>query len=257
MRTIRIPRSDPSLIAALEAAGAQAVEILDDLSLVALFPDEGALPPLGEVDVRPAIFADQGSTWVDGLGPITIGELCLVPTGRRAPESAGQILWLAPAAGFGTGAHPTTALCLEQLSYRATELDVLDVGAGSGVLALAALLLGARSAVAIDDDPAALALTLQNARENKLEDRLDLTARLEEIEGERFALCLANIVDSTLMELAPGLVRSLGAGGTLVLSGVRSSEEAEVRACFERLGLAFLEATRSGPWVCQVFGASW
>ena len=164
------------------------------------------------------------------------------------------------AAAFGTGLHPTTALCLEVLDEEvqiAPPDAVLDVGTGSGVLALAALTLGVPRALAIDIDGEALRVAAENARLNALEERLQLALGGPDAVTGTWPLVLANVLPAPLIEMAPALVRRVGHHGQVVLSGIPSSAEREVEQAYGRLGMRRVRATSRAGWVALVLRASW
>jgi ribosomal protein L11 methyltransferase len=156
---------------------------------------------------------------------------------------------------FGTGTHPTTALCLAAISEAVTArpgLSVLDVGTGSGLLAIAARKLGAGRTVAVDVDPVAVRVAGENAARNGV--ALELSgAPAGEVRGA-FDLVVANILANTLVELAPALDARLAPGGTLVLSGILAPQADEVRAAHVARGLrpAPPRERREGEWVALV-----
>ena len=164
------------------------------------------------------------------------------------------------AAAFGTGLHPTTALCLEAIqdviSIAVPDL-VLDVGTGSGVLALSALMMGVPRALGIDIDDDALRAAARNARLNALHERLQLIRGGPEAVTGMWPLVLANVLAAPLIELAPALVRRVGHHGHLVLSGIPSSAEQEVDQAFRRQGMRRVRVTSRGGWVALVLQASW
>jgi ribosomal protein L11 methyltransferase len=155
---------------------------------------------------------------------------------------------------FGTGLHPTTRLCLTALESLADRggvegRTVLDVGCGSGILAIAAIRLGAASALGIDTDPIAIEATTANARRNRI--ARSIRAREGSVpSGERpFGVVLANLIASLLVRLAPDLRAELAPAGTLVASGIFADREAEVRDAFERAGLRVTSRLVEGDWV--------
>ena len=173
----------------------------------------------------------------------------IAPQGVHAPPGA---LRLTDAPAFGTGLHPTTALCLEALEeiVAAGPPDcVLDVGTGSGVLALAALLTGVPRAVGLDTDAGALAAAGEHARLNQLVDRLTLVQGGPDAVKGTWPLVLANVLAAPLIEMAPVLVRRIGHGGQLVLSGIPWSVAPEVEQAYGRLGMrpAGARHARDGP----------
>jgi ribosomal protein L11 methyltransferase len=239
--------------------GASGVELRDDttldkgpgggmVSLVASFgcADDIATAQQHLAAAEPALQTEAGETvgdaWRDkykeffvpfALTPhITVAPPWIDATEVVAPH---HVLWMDPGRAFGTGLHATTALVAEQLDSHRQELvakTVLDVGTGSGVLSLCALLFGASRARAVDNDPDVIEVARDNAERNGLDARLEVdTASLDTIE-EIFPVVLANIRASVLMAMASELSAHVGAGGLLVLSGVLASEHDEVLACF-------------------------
>jgi ribosomal protein L11 methyltransferase len=155
---------------------------------------------------------------------------------------------------FGTGLHPTTRLCLgalEQLADRGAVAGarVLDVGCGSGILAIAAARLGAGRVVGVDTDPIAVEATTSNARRNRVSRQV--VARGGSLpSGEApFDLVLANLIASVLIALAEALSAELRPGGFLLASGIYIDREAEVRAALAAVGLDVGERTAEGDWV--------
>jgi ribosomal protein L11 methyltransferase len=155
---------------------------------------------------------------------------------------------------FGTGLHPTTRLCLAALESlaaagRSADGRVLDVGCGSGVLAIAALRLGARSALAVDTDPSAIEATVANARRNRLAGRIRArTGSLPSGEAP-FDLILAILLAGVLLELAGPLRDELRPGGSLVASGIFIDRESAVTAAFDAVGLLIEDRLTEGEWV--------
>jgi ribosomal protein L11 methyltransferase len=134
---------------------------------------------------------------------------------------------------------------------------VLDVGTGSGVLALAALTLGVPRALGIDTDEDALRAATGNARLNGLAERLELVHGGPEIVAGRWPLVIANVLAAPLIEMAPSLVERIGHHGRLVLSGIPASVEPDVEKAYRRLGMNRLDAKSRGGWVALVMQATW
>ena len=160
--------------------------------------------------------------WMDCFQPMKFGDhLWIVPTGMEIPFDENNIeIRLDPGLAFGTGTHPTTALCLEWLDGQdVTGKRVVDYGCGSGILGIAAALKGAERVICVDNDPQALEATSDNAARNGVTDLVQCLA--PEAYSENSAdFVLANILAGPLMELAPVLLGSAKPGGTIVLSGI-------------------------------------
>jgi len=173
--------------------------------------------------------------WLDHFKPMRFGNrLWIIPTGFAPPDQEGAVyVNLDPGLAFGTGTHPTTALCLQWLDGQNLQgKTLLDYGCGSGILAVAGLLLGAESAVATDIDPQALTATADNARKNHVEDRLQCYLPTQ-MPGTPADLLLANILANPLIELAGRLAALVKPGGRLALSGILREQAAEVSRAYE------------------------
>ncbi len=178
---------------------------------------------------------DWEREWMDDFKPLRFGErLWIVPSWHDAPDPHAANLLLDPGLAFGTGTHPTTALCLEWLDGQDVEAQqVIDYGCGSGILGLAALLLGADHVIGVDTDPQALEASRENARRNQVEeDRLDLFLPADEPDTMA-DIMLANILAQPLIGLAPRLAAKVKPGGHLVLSGILSNQAREVMEAYE------------------------
>lgn len=193
-----------------------------------LAPQCLATPRLQRLDDRP-----WERVWLEDLHPQRFGQrLWICPRGQTAPESDAVVIDLDPGLAFGTGHHATTALCLEWLDRTPVHgKTLLDFGCGSGILAIAALKLGAARAVAIDHDPQALEATRENAAVNAVGQRLSV-CRPEDLSDEANDLVLANILAEPLMTLAPTLARLCKPNGLLALSGILSHQAEAVSAAY-------------------------
>ncbi|GMG85709.1 50S ribosomal protein L11 methyltransferase [Biformimicrobium ophioploci] len=177
---------------------------------------------------------DWEREWMEHYHPIQCGErLWVCPSWREPPEADGVNLMLDPGLAFGTGTHPTTFLCLGWLDGAPLAgKTVLDYGCGSGILGIAALLLGAERAAGTDIDPQALLASRENLRRNGLaEDRFPvyLPQDLPQAEND---IVVANILAGPLVELAPDLIRQLKPGGRLCLSGILQSQAEAVKSAY-------------------------
>ncbi len=177
---------------------------------------------------------DWARVWMDRYQPIPVGRnLWVCPSWCAPPDPAAVNVILDPGLAFGTGTHATTALCLQWLSEQDLRgQNVIDYGCGSGILAIAALKLGARHAIATDLDPQALAVTRENAARNGVADRLQVCEPAALAQTASAHVVIANILAGALVELAPRLAALTRAGGRLALSGIMSHQAHEVRDAY-------------------------
>ena len=191
----------------------------------------GALP---EHQVERIEDQDWERSWMDNFQPMRFGRrLWIVPSWHDAPEPDAVNLLLDPGLAFGTGTHPTTALCLEWLDGQ--ELggcDLIDFGCGSGILAIAGLLLGARQAVGTDIDPQALEASRDNASRNGIDPALFPVYLPADMPQQPADVVVANILAGPLVSLAPQITALVKAGGRLALSGILAEQAEEVRAAY-------------------------
>jgi ribosomal protein L11 methyltransferase len=178
--------------------------------------------------------------WLKDFRPMRFGRrLWVCPGGQRPPpDEAGDdpvLVELDPGLAFGTGTHATTAMCLEWLESGAggwlADADVIDYGCGSGILAVAAVRLGARHALAMDIDPQALLATRENAERNAVADRVAVTDD-RDCGGTVADVVVANILAGPLVELAPILLARVRIGGRLALSGLLLEQAADLTAAY-------------------------
>lgn len=241
-----VPARDTS---AAEAAAAEVAEALGHLQAF-------GLRAIGDLRTRIVHEEDWATAWKAYFPVLRVGRRIVIrPTWRRhRREAEDVVIAMDPGMAFGTGLHPTTRLCLAALEPLADDgrlagSRVLDVGCGSGILAIAALRLGAASALGVDTDPIAIESTDANARRNGLVRRT--RARLGSLpSGEPpFDVVLANLIAGVLVPLAPMLRDELTSGGTILASGIFIDREAEVRAAFEAAGLVVSHRLVEGDWV--------
>ena len=177
---------------------------------------------------------DWERSWMDNFHPMRFGRrLWIVPSWHSAPEPEAVNLLLDPGLAFGTGTHPTTALCLEWLDGQDLDgLHLIDFGCGSGILAIAGLLLGAARATGTDIDPQALEASRDNAERNHIAaDRLALHLP-EAMPPTAAPVLVANILAGPLVELAPQLTSLVQPGGRIALSGILAEQAEDVRRAY-------------------------
>jgi len=175
--------------------------------------------------------------WMDSFHPMQFGKrLWIYPSWTKPPDDASVKVLLDPGLAFGTGTHPTTALCLEWLDGEdLAGKTVLDYGCGSGILAIAAAKLGATSVMTTDIDPQALEATLENCRRNNISQDQVKTCMPEDLEDRTYDVVIANILAGPLVKLAPTLLGYLKPGGRLALSGILNEQS-------DMIELAYTEA---------------
>ncbi len=212
----------------------------------------------GEYSVAAVRDEDWENNWKQYYRPIRIGErLIVVPEWLDVPEEGRVPLRMDPGLIFGTGSHPTTRMCLEQLQ-RLKPRRVLDLGCGSGILGIAALLLGAETAAGVDIDEKAPGVVMANAALNGIYgDRLTVIAGdVTGDEGVRrrlagsYDLVLANIVADVIIAIAPFVPEWLAPGGTFICSGIIEGRQNEVVRALGKAGLTVTENHKSEEWHC-------
>lgn len=205
---------------------------------------------------------DWENSWRDCYEQIEIGEkLVVVPEWMDAPDNGRIALRLDPGIAFGTGSHPTTKLCLAALEgYAAPGVRALDLGCGSGILGIGALLLGAESNTGCDVDPMAPEAAMANAALNGIgEDKMRVyagdilkDASLRRTLGGGYQLVLANIVADVIIALAAYARSFMAQDGVFICSGIIDDRADEVRAALERNGFTVVAHTSEEEWHCYV-----
>jgi ribosomal protein L11 methyltransferase len=259
---IEISCPPPDALDILVQLAALDIEPLDD-GLAAIIPD-GVTPDtvagaLGgaNVTVSAAVARDNGSVWLLSPRAVRVGGVLIATPEVAASDNT---LRLIDSNAFGTGHHPTTALCVEALEeiLAVERFDrILDVGTGSGILALSALMMGVPDAVGLDIDADALKVAAQNARLNNLADRLRLVLGGPDVVDGQWPLVVANVLAAPLIDMAPVLVRRLGKRGRLILSGISSSLAFEVRQAYQHLGIRHIGSKARAGWTALMLEASW
>lgn len=187
--------------------------------------------------------------WMDSFHPMKFGKnLWVCPKGELPDEDGAVIIELDPGLAFGTGTHPTTALCLQWLDRQPLQdKTIIDFGCGSGILSIAALKLGARQVIALDHDPQALQATEANALKNGVLDRLIITDTIDP-KNNQYDIILANILAGTLIELEELLASLTKAGGQAALSGILREQASSVSDAY-KADFKMLEPEQQEEWI--------
>jgi ribosomal protein L11 methyltransferase len=221
----------------------------------------GRISPLPEARFETVEEADWAEAWKAHYHPIPIGKrLYIVPSWQDSSLEGRISVRMDPGMAFGTGTHPSTQLCLELLEEVILANDglgaMIDVGTGSGILAIAALKLGVGQALGVDTDPLAVRVARENALANDLADRLEVgEGSVEEVLAEKFALrqaplAVVNILAPVIVRLLDdGLGELVAPGGALILAGILAEQEGEVLAAARSHGFELTQRRQEGDWV--------
>jgi len=215
-----------------------------------------------EIVFRRVAREDWAHSWKKYFKVIEIGSALLVKPSwsKRRPRKGQVTVTLDPGLSFGTGQHPTTAFCLEQLvatRESGQSQSFLDIGTGSGILAISAVKLGYKPVRALDNDPTAVRVAKKNARRNCVEGRLtivreDVKRATLEVRSPYDLIC-ANLVDELLVSQAKHISNRVADGGKLVLAGILDTQFERVRRSYEGLGLVLEKAKSEGGWHSGTF----
>ncbi|MCX8043820.1 MAG: 50S ribosomal protein L11 methyltransferase [Desulfobacterota bacterium] len=221
---------------------------------------EGKPLPAADVSVTSIPDEDWSATWKSFFQPLHVTERIVIkPSWHQYRRQEGEIvIELDPGMAFGTGTHPSTRLCLHALDDIALHGEphlresLLDVGTGSGILAIAGVLLGFKHVVGIDIDHTAIACAQSNAERNGIGTRLELnTTSIRELNGS-FSVIVANILPHTLIYMKAQLVARLAEQGVLILSGILEEKADNVIDAFST-DMRFLRKMHEGNWTCLIF----
>ncbi|WP_024851793.1 50S ribosomal protein L11 methyltransferase [Hydrogenovibrio kuenenii] len=225
------------------------VEVQPILNLVT-----SILPELKNANFKVEVLEDKDwiRAWMDQFQPIKFGQnLWIVPSWSEAPDANAVNLMLDPGMAFGTGTHPTTSMCLTWLdAHPPKDKTVIDYGCGSGILALAASKLGAKEVKGTDIDPQAITASQQNAERNNATIEFEL---VKDFDAEPADILLANILAGPLKELAPEFFRLTKPKGSLILSGILTTQAKELIAHYQTLGFHLLEHNQLDEWTQLTF----
>jgi ribosomal protein L11 methyltransferase len=232
----------------------------------------GQIQPLPAAQYKPVAEADWSQVWKQHFHPVPVGQrLFIIPDWLDVAAGSRIVVRINPGMAFGTGTHPTTQLCLELLEDRLgmtrtdyqgdhnSQLTMIDVGCGSGILGIAAAKFGVRHILGVDLDPKAIEVAHQNAMVNGVQDQLELaTGSVSEVRSGRFSirrapLVVANILSSVLVSLLEeGMSDLLTNQGILILSGILEEQTGDVEFAIEASGLRLEEKRQLADWVALV-----
>jgi ribosomal protein L11 methyltransferase len=207
---------------------------------------------------------DWANSWKRHFKPIEVGTMLLIKPGwsKRKPTRGQAVVVLNPGLSFGTGQHPTTLFCLQQIARNHAKksrnnlpkkkLSFLDLGTGSGILAIAAAKLGYKPICAIDFDPEAVRVARANARANGVLKKIKINqsnvASLPILSRKGFDLVCANLISDLLIKEKKRIIAQLNPGGVLVVAGILKREFAQVRRAFEKSGLKLVSTGSKKEW---------
>ena len=214
----------------------------------------GQIRPVPAPAFRTVAEVDWAEAWKERLDVLRIGRHIVIRPSWRvyAPEPEDVVIELDPGMAFGTGLHPTTQMCLVALEeLNPPGASVLDVGTGSGILAIAGAKLGAERVLAVDNDPVAVKTARDNVAANGVQDIVRVArGSLAGVSGS-YDLVMVNILAKVIVEMAhTGLATRVRAGGTLIATGIIDDQSAKVVAALEQNGLSLVEQRQVEDWVC-------
>jgi len=209
-----------------------------------------------EIDHKDVADSDWAEVWKQYYKPFHISNsLVIKPTWEQyTPDKGDKIIEMDPGMAFGTGTHESTAMCMMLLEdYLKPDMRVIDVGTGSGILAIGAALLGAKEVLAIDIDPAAVKVAKENIAKNKLKSTVTaVEGNLLDKVTQTCDLCVANIIADVICFLAEPLRGHINKNGLFICSGIIKERESDVVSALNTAGYEILEIRRKGEWVAMI-----
>ena len=230
-------------------------DICDELSRFRAVLESSGLDPAFSFEYSLLPEKDWNETWKQNFTPIDVGEkLTIIPSWLKTVTERIPVI-IDPGMVFGTGYHETSQTCLrlmEKISHVGRIENCLDVGTGSGILAIAAARLGFKQVTAVDIDPMAIDAATRNIAENCLPNILIKEGDIHSVD-ESFDLIVANLLSGILVDIAPAISSRLNRGGKAILSGMLSGQENAVLTACEDSALILGETIVSGKWITLLF----
>lgn len=209
-----------------------------------------------DVSVTKQEIVDWSKKWKEQWKPSKISEnIVICPSWESYAAKDGEVvISLDPGNAFGTGTHATTQLCVDAMEkYMPKEAEIADIGCGSGILAIAAVKLGAKSGIAIDNDETAVVTAIENAQKNKVADKIEFyTKTADMIENQQFDFILANILHNVLAEIMPDLKKIMKNGSKIALSGIMQGKEPVVIEALNKNNMKIVETIQKNEWIAII-----
>lgn len=215
----------------------------------------------GSISVSETEDLDWINNWKQFFHQFTIDDILVIPSWEKvdAKDEGKMVLHIDPGTAFGTGMHETTQLCIRQLrKFITPETELLDVGTGSGILAILSIMFGAKHAIGTDLDPCAVEAVAKNMEDNNIPKEAfqmmigNIITEKEvqdKVGYEKYDIVVANILADVLVPLTPVIVHQMKPGAVYITSGIINDKEQTVRDAVEKAGLEILEVTYQGEWV--------
>ncbi|MEN3334043.1 MAG: ribosomal protein methyltransferase [Blastocatellia bacterium] len=251
---ITLEESDDAVkLGAYFDAEADAEEIAHDIE--AAFARAGIRSSLMSMAITAVADQDWMQKWKEGFAPIAIGERLMIAPSWKIPEASERsVIQIDPGMAFGTGTHETTRMCLELLEAHWRGGRMIDVGTGTGILAIAAARLAHGSEIiAIDIDPLAVKVARENIDINHASATIDVReGQPASYAGEAFDVVVANLTAEVIIALISDLIGCMATSGTLILSGILTTLAADVERALKEAGLSIIERRETGEWTALV-----
>ncbi|RQD69794.1 MAG: 50S ribosomal protein L11 methyltransferase [Tindallia sp. MSAO_Bac2] len=235
----------------------ETTNVMDQVDLIRksvdYLPQYGLDIGLGKVTVSAVDEMDWSNEWKKHFKPLKPGNLIVIKPSWEAYTAADKelVLEIDPGMAFGTGTHETTSLCIEELEkYVEKDQLVYDIGCGSGILSVAAALLGAKKVIGVDLDTLAVKISRENVALNKVEEQVEVyEGNLMDVLVQPGDLIVSNIIAEIIIKMCPGILKYLKPDGIWISSGIIRDKQREVESAIEKAGLEIIEVRSKGEWI--------